>query len=177
MGGLSTLHESSDPMARETATEVREILRHGIMVARSVAWSLRPSGLDDLGLVGCIEQYVEDFRNTFPIRVDLTNTGQMPPLSPAVATAVFRIVQESLTNIARHSDAHEASVMLIGSTESVRAVVEDNGIGFDVKLAGQRKSLGLSGARERARMVGGRLFIESTLNEGTTIMAEVPIKS
>ncbi|NBM14230.1 AAA family ATPase [Streptomyces sp. GC420] len=177
MGGLSTLQDSSDPAVRETATEVREIVRQGITVARSVAWSLRPSGLDDLGLVGSIEQYVEDFRERFPIRVDLTTTGHVPALSPAVETAVFRIVQEALTNIARHSGAREASVMLVGSTDSLRAVVEDNGIGFDVELADQRKSLGLIGARERTRLVGGRLSIESSPNQGTTIMAEVPVKS
>jgi two-component system sensor kinase len=101
----------------------------------------------------------------------------MPPLAPAVATAVFRIVQEALTNIARHSGANDASVMLVCSADSVRAVVEDNGKGFDVELAAERKSLGLIGARERARLAGGRLSVESSPGQGTTVMAEVPIKS
>lgn len=177
MGGLTLLQDSSDPAVRRAATEVRDIVRQGILVARSVAWSLRPSGLDDLGLLGCIEEYVADFRGTFPIRVELTATGQMPSLAPAVATAVFRIVQEALTNIARHSGANEASVILVCSADSVRAVVEDNGKGFDVELAAQRKSLGLIGARERARLAGGRLSVESSPGQGTTVMAEVPIKS
>lgn len=175
MGGLTTLQASSDLAVRQTASEVSEIVRQGIRVARSVAWSLRPSGLDDLGLVGCIEQYVEDFRNTFSIRVELTATGRAPTLSPAVATAVFRIVQEALTNIARHSGASDASVMLVSSANSVRAVVEDNGTGFDVEFARERKSLGLIGARERAKLVGGRLSVESSAGNGTTIMAEVPV--
>lgn len=177
LGGLSTLQASSDPAVRQTATDVCEIVRQGIRVARSVAWSLRPSGLDDLGLMGCIEQYVEDFRSTFSIRVDLIATGQAPTLAPAVATALFRIVQEALTNVARHSGASAVSVMLVSSADSVRAVVEDNGSGFDVEFAGERKSLGLVGARERAKLVGGRLSVESSAGHGTTIMAEVPVNS
>lgn len=176
IGGLSTLQDSVDPAVRQTATEVREIVRQGIVVARSVAWSLRPSGLDDFGLVGCIEQYVEDFCGTFPIRVELTTTGQAPSLSPASATAVFRIVQEALTNVARHSGASEASVTLVCSQNSVRAVVEDNGSGFDVVPAGRLKSLGLIGARERAKLAGGRLSIESSSGHGTTILVEVPVR-
>nr|AAB52543.1 receptor-like histidine kinase BpdS [Rhodococcus sp. M5] len=176
MSGIGILQRSTDPVERETATEVREILRAGITVARSVAWSLRPSGLDDLGLACSIEHYVEDFQARFPIRVDLTIRGNIPALPPAVATAVFRIVQEALTNVARHSGAREGSVMLVGSADSLRVVVEDNGAGFDVELAGERKSLGLVGVQERARLIGARLFVESSPNQGTTIMVEVPIK-
>ncbi len=141
-----------------------------------MAWSLRPSGLDDLGLACSIEHYVEDFQARFPIRVDLTIRGNIPALPPAVATAVFRIVQEALTNVARHSGAREGSVMLVGSADSLRVVVEDNGAGFDVELAVERKSLGLVGVQERARLIGARLFVESSPNQGTTIMVEVPIK-
>ncbi|WP_396922418.1 AAA family ATPase [Mycolicibacterium sp.] len=176
LDGLSTLQGSQDPIARQTATDVRKVVRQGIQVARSVAWSLRPSGLDDLGLIGCIEQYVDDCRQIYPIRIELTATGQPPPVSPAVATAVFRIVQEALTNIGRHSGAGEASVMIVSSADTLRAVVEDNGTGFDVDLAGQRRSLGLIGMRERACLVGGRLSVESHPGQGTTIMVEVPIK-
>ncbi|WP_182262564.1 MULTISPECIES: AAA family ATPase [Rhodococcus] len=176
MDGLSALQNSEDATTRQTATDVRTIVRQGIQVARTVAWSLRPSGLDDLGLTGCIEQYVEDCRQMYPIRIELTATGQPISVPPAVTTAVFRIVQEALTNIGRHSRAGEASVMIVSSADTLRAVVEDNGTGFDLDLVGQRRSLGLIGMRERARLVGGRMSVESRPGQGTTIMVEVPIR-
>lgn len=177
MDGLSTLQVCGDvTAAREIAGEVRETVRHGIQVARTVAWSLRPSGLDDLGLFGCVEQYVDDCRQMYPIRIELTATGQSGSVAPAVTTSVFRIVQEALTNIGRHSHASEASVMIVSSADTLRAVVEDNGTGFDVDLVGQSRSLGLIGMRERARLAGGRLCVESQPGQGTTIMVEVPIR-
>lgn len=173
---LSTLQNSESPTARQTAADVRKIVRQGIQVARSVAWSLRPSGLDDLGLIGCVEQYVEDCRQIYPIRIELTTPTQPPAVSDAVATSIFRIVQEALTNIGRHSGASEASVTIVNSADALRVVVEDNGAGFDPELACQRRSLGLIGMRERARLAGGRLSVESRPGQGATIMVEVPIE-
>ncbi|WP_230990183.1 AAA family ATPase [Rhodococcus oxybenzonivorans] len=173
---LSTLQNSESPTARQTAADVRKIVRQGIQVARSVAWSLRPSGLDDLGLIGCVEQYVEDCRQIYPIRIELISPTRPPALSAAVATAIFRIVQEALTNIGRHSGASEASVTIVNSGDALRVVVEDNGTGFDLEVAGQRRSLGLIGMRERARLAGGRLSVESPPGQGVTIMVEVPIE-
>jgi len=172
---LSALHESDSAIARHVAADIKGLVREGIQVARSVAWSLRPSGLEDLGLFGCVEQYVEDCRRIYPIRIELTTSGQPPPVPPSVATAVFRITQEALTNVGRHSGASEASVMVIASDSALRAIIEDNGKGFDADGAGQRRSLGLIGMRDRARLVGGRLTVESRPGQGTTIMAEVPI--
>lgn len=176
MDGLGSLQSSPDTSTRLAATDIRKLVREGMKVARSVAWSLRPSGLDDLGLIGCIEQYVEDCRNIYPIRIELTTTGQPAYLAPTVATAAFRIVQEALTNVGRHSHAREASVIVIFADEALRAIVEDNGTGFDTDAARQRKSLGLIGMHERARLVGGRLAIESRPGQGTTVLVEVPIR-
>lgn len=172
---LSALQEGDSATALQVAADIKGLVREGIQVARSVAWSLSPSGLEDLGLFGCVEQYVEDCRQIYPIRIELTTTRQPPIVPPSVATAVFRIVQEALTNVGRHSGANEASVMVIASGSALRAVIEDNGKGFDAEGAGQRRSLGLIGMRDRARLVGGRLTVESRPGHGTTIMAEVPI--
>ena len=173
--GLSVLQNSESPAVRQTAGDVRKTVRQGIQVARSVAWSLRPSGLDDLGLIGCVEQYVEDCRQIYPIRIELITPTQPPALSAAVATSVFRIVQEALTNVGRHSGASEASVTIVNSGDALRVLVEDNGTGFDLEIAGQGRSLGLIGMRERARLAGGRLSVESPPGQGVTIMVEVPI--
>ncbi len=158
---------------------LREMAREGIRTTRTMAWTLRPEGLADLGIVGCVEQLVEDCARMFQVRIDLTTSGLTEalekPLPDAVQTAMFRIIQEALTNVGRHSRATEASVLLVASGDRLRAVVEDNGIGFEPPADGARTSLGLSGMHERARLVGGRIAIESELGTGTTVMAEVPV--
>lgn len=176
MDGLVPLQNSPDAGTREAAVHVRHLVREGMKVARSVAWSLRPSGLDDLGLLVCIEQYVEDCRHIYPVRIELTTTGRPVPLLPASATAVFRIVQEALTNVGRHSRAREASIIVVFSEDTLRVIVEDSGIGFDVDAAREQTSLGLIGMHERAGLVGGRLVVESTLGSGTTVLVDVPIR-
>jgi two-component system sensor kinase len=157
---------------------LRELAREGIRTTRTMAWTLRPEGLEDLGIVGCVEQLVEDCARMFAIRIDLTTRGLAEPLEKplpgAVQTAVFRIIQEALTNVGRHSGAREASVLLVAADDRLRAVVEDNGVGFEPPPDGGT-SLGLSGMYERARLVGGRIAIESGLGTGTTVMAEVPV--
>jgi two-component system sensor kinase len=169
----------TDEAQQRQLAALRELAREGIRTTRTLAWTLRPDGLEDLGIVGCVEQLVEDCARMFRIRIDLTTSG-LPeqlekPLPDPVQTAVFRIIQEALTNVGRHSGATEASVLLVASGDRLRAVVEDNGIGFEPPLDGARTSLGLSGMHERARLVGGRIAIESKLGTGTTVMAEVPV--
>jgi two-component system sensor kinase len=158
---------------------LRELAREGIRTTRTMAWTLRPEGLADLGIVGCVEQLVEDCARMFGIRVELTTRGfaEAPaePLPDAVQTAVFRIIQEALTNVGRHSGATEAGVLLVAADDRLRAVVEDNGIGFQPPADGAGTTLGLSGMHERARLVGGRIAIEPGQGTGTTVMAEVPV--
>lgn len=179
-GALARAHPDLDVEDhRGQVAALRELAREGIRTTRTMAWTLRPEGLADLGIVGCVEQLVEDSARMFGVRIDLTTSGLTDvvakPLPDAVQTAVFRIIQEALTNVGRHSGATEASVLLVVSEDRLRAVVEDNGVGFDPPDDGARTSLGLSGMHERARLVGGRIAIESRLGTGTTVMAEVPL--
>lgn len=179
-GALARAHPDLTVEAHQRQVEaLRELAREGIRTTRTMAWTLRPEGLADLGIVGCVEQLVEDCARMFGIRIDLTTSGLteqlQQPLPDPVQTAVFRIIQEALTNVGRHSGATEASVLLVASGDRLRAVVEDNGIGFEPPADGARTSLGLAGMHERARLVGGRIAIESELGTGTTVMAEVPV--
>ncbi|WOQ16263.1 AAA family ATPase [Raineyella sp. W15-4] len=176
MDRLSVLRSSDDPVISAAATDAREYARRGIQVARAVAWSLRPSGLDDISLTGSVEQYVEDCRQMYPTHIEFSVTGRPVPVSPVVTTAVFRIVQEALTNIGRHSGAEEASIMLVFAPGILRVVVEDDGIGFDPDVADRGRSLGLVGMRERARLVDATLSVESRPGAGTLIRVEVPLK-
>ncbi|MGQ0483419.1 MAG: AAA family ATPase [Pseudonocardia sp.] len=171
--GLSVLDKERGEPVSDRVRQLRELARQGIRSVRSVAWTLRPEGLDDLGVVACVEHLVEDSARRFGIGIDLTARVEQP-LAGAVETAVFRVVQEALTNIGRHSHATEASVLLVATTERLRVVIEDNGIGFDPDQT-RAGSLGLAGMRERARLVGGRLEVQARPGAGAMVMVEVPL--
>jgi two-component system sensor kinase len=175
IGAMGSLMHSEGGGVRRIAEDTYGIAQQGLLAARAVAWGLRPSGLDDLGLAGCVEQFVEDFQHRSRIPIEVTTDGDGWSAVPvAVETAVFRIVQEALTNVDRHSGATAASVLLLSSADRVRAIIEDNGVGFDQSQ--DRTSLGLVGMRERTRLVGGRLMIESEPGRGTSVLVEVPVR-
>lgn len=162
------------PEQRHIVEDILAIAQDGVISLREVAWGLRPVGLDDLGLVRCLEQLVNNFRRRNRMDVEFMCSGleQSPPLGPQVPTAVYRVVQEALTNIGRHSNARSASVFLNRTDERLRAIVEDDGCGFVVDHFST--SIGLLGMRERLQIVGGTLSVESCVGRGTTIVAEIP---
>jgi signal transduction histidine kinase len=151
-------------MASETLTQVRILSRE-----------LRPSLLDDLGLAAALERYVAEFPHLHPgILVDLhcDLPGRLPT---TVETALYRIVQEAMTNAARHGKATSIGVLVNRRNNTVQTIVEDNGVGFDVEQVRRlRNSVGIFGMSERADLLGGRLDIESGL-DGTTIYVEIPL--
>jgi two-component system sensor kinase len=171
--GLTVLDRVDSHPGNDHVRGLRELARHGMRTVRSVAWTLRPEGLDDLGVVACVEQLVDDCARRFGLEIDLTAQVDRS-IPPAVETAVFRVVQEALTNIGRHSSATEASVLLVAGHRRLRVVVEDDGVGFDPD-APRSGSLGLAGMRERAALVGGRLEVQARPGAGVLVMVEVPL--
>jgi signal transduction histidine kinase len=151
-------------LAEETLDQVRQMSRE-----------LRPSALDDLGLAAALDLYSRDFSILHPqMMVDLH--VMLPDRLPSsIETNLYRIVQEAMTNAARHSTSDRLSVLVTKREGLVRAIIEDDGEGFDyaaVRRAGH--SVGIHGMRERAELVGGKLIIESSHN-GTTVFVEVPV--
>ncbi len=139
-----------------------------------LAMNLRPPSLDRYGLVPALEQYIAAFRRQREMRVEFLVEGlDQQRLPDHVATAVYRIVQEALTNIARHAQAHQAGIVLSARGGHLNLVVEDDGQGFDVAAAFQSARLGLLGMRERVEMLGGTLDIESGPG-GTRLFVDVP---
>ncbi|MBN1179429.1 MAG: GAF domain-containing protein [Anaerolineae bacterium] len=135
---------------------------------------LRPAALDHLGLIPALEQYIDTVINQYGIDARLAVVGlEEHRLPPEMETALYRVVQEALTNVARHAQASKVDVLLEQRGDRVVVVVEDNGVGFDTGVA-QQKRLGLVGMRERAQMLGGTWTIESTPGRGTTMVVEVP---
>jgi signal transduction histidine kinase len=159
----------------ERTGEVRELVVQALDEVRQLAFELRPTVLDDIGLVAAVHRLADDLTHRFGVRVELTLDGldDERRLPPEVETVVYRVVQEALTNVARHAEASFASVAITADSDGTRASISDDGVGFEVG-DGPRRSLGLAGMTERASLVGGQLEIASTPAKGTTIVLEVP---
>jgi signal transduction histidine kinase len=173
--GLKALEERmADPASRAAAEELRELVVSTLQDVRRLAVELRPSALDDFGLVAALERLTASFTEQTGISVDFQTALADTRLPEEVETALYRIVQESLTNVVKHARARRVSILLARKGGTVKAVVEDDGRGFDP--AGQTgDGYGLVGMRERLALLGGRLEVESGRDAGTTIAAEVPI--
>ncbi len=162
-----------DPAIIKKLEAMENNTNEAIKFVRRLSAELRPSLLDDLGLIAALEWHSHEFENRFNIRVIFQS--QMTDLSipPVIATGIFRIFQESLTNIARHAKAHEVKATLSASDGFLKMEIADDGKGFDTTA--QRKTLGLLGMKERAIMIGGDLNIRSTPGRGTTVVITVPV--
>jgi PAS domain S-box-containing protein len=162
---LRQLQELTDQLSRE---------------AHTLAWGLRPPALDDLGLHTALYNHVEEWAERSRIAVDFHSAGFDGGRLPfSHETAVYRIAQEALTNVLKHSGADRVSVILERRADHVLTVVEDNGRGFDVERlaeqpAGGRK-LGLLGMRERAALLGGTVNVESSPGAGTSVFVRIPV--
>ena len=163
----ATLRDKIDEL-KHTATSIQDNLH-------KLAVNLRPASLDHLGLVTTIQQFIEEFHRQYGIQVDFEAVGMQGRRLPIeVETAIFRIVQESLTNVILHAQAKSVDVLLSQHEHELIMVVEDDGVGFLPGSQSQEEHLGLFGMRERIEMLGGTFVIESSPGKGTTIKVEVP---
>jgi signal transduction histidine kinase len=173
--GLRTVEEAGgEEEVRAAVAEVRELVRSTLQDVRRLAVELRPKALDDFGLVAALERLTESFTEQTGIAVGFESLLPAARLTPEIETALYRIVQESLTNIVKHAQAHSVSIVLGRKSDTVSVIVEDDGVGFDPDRP-REGGLGLIGMRERVSLIGGRLTIESRPGAGTTFVAEVPV--
>jgi signal transduction histidine kinase len=174
--GLKALEErTGDEASRAATQELRELVVSTLQDVRRLAVELRPTALDDFGLVAALERLTASFGEQTGISVDFETALADERLPEEVETALYRIVQESLTNVVKHARARRVSILLARKEGSVKAVVEDDGRGFDpAEQAGD--GFGLVGMSERLALLGGRLEVESDADAGTTIAAEVPVR-
>ena len=170
--GLNELKASDPARAVCLQEQVEEIERS----VRRLARDLRPAALDDLGLVTALSTYVEDWSRQTGIAADFYSRNGERRLSTAVESTLYRIVQEALTNVARHAGAQNVGVVIECASDSVIAIVEDDGRGFDPQRVGIDGSvhLGLRGIRERAALLGGAVTIESSAGT-TSLFVSLPI--
>lgn len=155
--------------------EMVEMLDHAIAATRRIASDLRPLLLDDLGLVPAVEWLVSKFiqRSGVACTLAVDETLELPE---PYATALFRIVQESLANVAKHAGASEVAVTIERSRGMVTLAVRDNGCGFSPAVPRKPQSLGLLGLRERAQLLKGKIVIESAPGKGTRIEVSFPLQ-
>ena len=151
---------------------LRELVVATLQDVRRLAVELRPKVLDDYGLVPALERLTQGFAEQTGMHVDLEASTIRERLPVEVETAIYRIVQESLTNVIKHAHAQRVSVLLTRANGRIKAVIEDDGTGFDP--AETDGGIGLIGMRERLELLNGTLTVETSATSGTTVAAEVP---
>ncbi|MBC7905080.1 MAG: PAS domain S-box protein [Gemmatimonadaceae bacterium] len=166
---------SEDESTRQKIKNVMELLDGAVKTVRKISSELRPSLLDDLGLGAAMEWHGEEFGRRSGLNIEFVAPISHPDLPSNVATGIFRIYQESLTNVARHANATHVFATLQFEEEQLSLTVRDNGQGFDASKIGEKKTLGLLGIKERALMMDGEYEISSIPGKGTTVSIVVPI--
>lgn len=179
--GLKTLNNSRDgngaASLHQRVIQLQKLAERLVDDTHHLAWELRPVALDDLGLEMAIANSVEKWSEHHSIDVDFHSSLEKRRLAPAVETAVFRIVQEALTNVLKHAQANRVSVMLEYRYDELLVIIEDNGCGFQpeaLPTVDERGGLGLIGIHERVALVDGKFNIESEPGSGTTLVIRIP---
>jgi len=176
--GLQVIEKEADRRVRLTeqvrnlqalADETLESLHH-------LAVNLRPASLDHLGLVDALTSLIESTKQRSGLQAHFKIIGSMQTavLTDEIETSIYRIVQETITNVIRHAYATYVDVILEWQDEKILIVIEDDGVGMDLQKARESGRLGLVGMQERAEMLGGRLLVDSTPQVGTTLVVEIP---
>lgn len=166
--------EATNSPVLDKIRDLTKILDDTVNTVRKISSRLRPSLLDDLGLVAAMEWYLNDFKQRTGIDIVFHLPKQELELPDSINTCLFRILQESLTNVARHAGATLVTVILNEDVETIKLMIKDDGKGYDVSNASGKRTLGIIGMKERAAMIGGKYNIYGKPGEGTIVSIEVP---
>jgi two-component system sensor histidine kinase DegS len=155
---------------------LRELARMNLGELRKIIYHLKPAVIDEYGLVRALERYVEQFEETYAIDTELVILNEEQKLDSMIELSVFRIVQEALVNVAKHSAAKTCRIKLEFMPSVLNLVVSDDGIGFEVEraLEGKTDSFGLLNIRERVELLDGEVSIQSKLGRGTKVVVKIP---
>jgi len=172
VGRLSNRLASSDEKSRELLEHVKVLAERIVQTVRNMALLLRPSMLDDLGLVPAVEWYARELSRQGNIEVKVHAESVPESLTDEVKVCVYRVIQEGLHNAKRHAHAKNVLVELTQSRDAIHVEIKDDGSGFDAK---RTRGMGLLGMEERVKRLGGTITIDSQANAGTTIHVELPL--
>lgn len=171
------LLEKNPAKVHEELQDLMDLVRNSLQDVRKIIFDLRPMVLDDLGLIPALKRYIEHYTEENGIFVEITVLGREYRLDSSLEVALFRVIQESLTNVKKHANAKEVVIKVEFLTDRVNVLVRDNGCGFNktkVFEAKHDEGYGLIGMRERIQLLGGKLEIRSAPREGTEIILSVP---
>jgi signal transduction histidine kinase len=171
-GRLSKQLASSDEKGQETVQRIKTLAERTLQEVRNMALLLRPSMLDDLGLVAAVEWYAREMSRRGETEVEVRSENVTEDLTDEVKLCVYRVVQEALNNAQRHAHAKNVAVELTQADGAIRVKIADDGSGFDAK---RTRGMGLLGMEERVKRLGGKITVESQPGTGTTIEAELPL--
>ena len=170
-------NKASDERQRELLLSARDVAAGVLLDIRNMAVELRPTALDDLGLAAAVRKYVANFQERFGILIEFTVDSAINELDGDLSVTLYRIVQESLVNAARHSGATAMDISLSMSPGRVNLRISDNGQGMaegELEKAARENRLGIYGMRERVELCGGEFRLESIVGTGTTILVSIP---
>lgn len=172
--GLAESLAATEPAIASRLAAIDQMIDSTVDATRLMCEELRPGMLDDFGFEVAIASYARNFSRQFGVPCDLLLDSEDYGLDDLLSTAMFRIVQESLTNIARHARASHAMVALKDCGDELLLTIADDGCGMAGELTGARKTYGMLGMRERVTMIGGRIAIDSAPGRGTHIEVSIP---
>jgi two-component system sensor histidine kinase UhpB len=172
---VGTKLKQDETVLRERNDAMIALVDSTIETVRRIAADLRPGLLDDLGLEAAMEWQTQEFTRRSGVETTIELEAGNAPVPSEVSTTVFRIMQEALTNVARHAAAHHVLVRLVRDQCALLLTVEDDGRGLPEPARSGRRSLGILGMRERASALGGEVHVRSTPGAGTTVSARIPI--
>jgi PAS domain S-box-containing protein len=173
-------HATADEYLRRKADEAQQLIEESMGMINRFARELRPTMLDHLGPLAAIQNYVKTFMERTGIRIDLEGTAEFDRLDGQQGTVLYRVAQESLTNVYKHAHATRVTIRLRQLPRAVLMEISDNGRSFATANGDQnqaRQRLGLLGMQERVRLVNGEFAIESTPRRGTTVRVQIPFSS
>jgi signal transduction histidine kinase len=168
---------SENPITREKTLNLLSLIDSAIQSTRRIQSELRPTVLDDLGLLAAIKWQTNEFQKRTGIKCDLDLPSSKPPLQPAVRLALFRILQETLTNVARHSEAKNVTVFFSTTQNTVTLIVSDDGKGIEPEQTRSAGKYGIRGILERVHYLGGEVKITGKTGKGTSLTVTIPISS
>jgi len=175
LGRLDNLSQSSRPEFHEKIEEVKQMNADVIRALKDLATGLRPAMLDQLGLAPALRSHAREFERRTSISTSIRLEGELDSIPEPHRTCIYRIVQEALNNCGRHARAHNVTISLKGTPDSVRLTVQDDGVGFDAAKKSET-GLGLIGIAERVSDLDGKLKIDSKPGNGTILEVELPVK-
>jgi PAS domain S-box-containing protein len=163
---------------RSKITQTQRLVEQSVEIVHRFARELRPTVLDDLGLIPALKAYIKEFSKRTHIRIKFTTVAGVEQLNSTQRTVLYRVAQSALTNVDKHAHAHNVTVKIRKVGEAIRLEIHDDGKSFEVRrvlLVQRHKRLGLLGSRERVEMVGGKFDVSSAPGHGTTLSAEIPL--